>query len=95
MTYPTHSENRPNNPELATFWSLSADQVLQQTGSSPTGLSSPEAKQRLSEYGANSLRRSRKASPWLLSRPDQPAPPLEYGLHSQLYAGVWPTQFGV
>lgn len=53
------------NPPSA-FWSIPIDQVLQQTRSSPTGLSSLDAKQRLIEYGANSLKQTRQSSPWLL-----------------------------
>jgi len=53
------------NPQSA-FWSLSEDQVLEQTRSTPAGLSRQEAKQRLSEYGANSLKQKHKSSAWML-----------------------------
>ena len=52
------------NPQLLTFWNLSIDQVLQQTSSTPSGLSSQVAKQRLGESGANGLKKSRKLNPY-------------------------------
>ena len=54
------------NPQLSTFWSLPTDQVLQQTHSTTSGLSSQDAKQRLSEYGANSLKQTHKSSALVL-----------------------------
>ncbi|MHC5894998.1 magnesium-translocating P-type ATPase [Nostoc sp.] len=54
------------NPQLSTFWSLSTDQVLQQTHSTTAGLSRQDAKQRLSEFGANSLKQKHKSSAWML-----------------------------
>ncbi|MHC5850697.1 magnesium-translocating P-type ATPase [Nostoc sp.] len=57
---------KPMNPQLSTFWSLSTDQVLQQTHSKTTGLSRQDAKQRLSEFGANSLKQKHKSSAWML-----------------------------
>lgn len=48
------------------FWSLSTDQVLEQTHSTIAGLSRQDAKQRLSQYGANSLKQKRKSSHWTL-----------------------------
>jgi len=53
------------NPQ-STFWSLSKDQVLQQTHSTTSGLSRQEAKQRLSQYGANSLKQKHKSSALML-----------------------------
>lgn len=47
------------NPQLSTFWSLPADQVLAQVKSTTAGLSSQDAKQHLSEYGANSLKQKK------------------------------------
>ncbi|MBC7971084.1 MAG: magnesium-translocating P-type ATPase [Verrucomicrobia bacterium] len=47
---------------LSSFWSLSAEQVLQQLKSSHQGLSRQEAQQRLSEYGANSLKQKRQSN---------------------------------
>jgi P-type Mg2+ transporter len=44
------------------FWSLTADQVLQQLQSSVNGLSPQDAKQRLIKYGANNLKQQRKSS---------------------------------
>jgi len=41
---------------LPSFWSLPAEQVLDQLKSGSQGLSRQEARQRLSEYGANKLR---------------------------------------
>ncbi len=54
------------NPQLSTFWSLSTDQVLQQMHSTTAGLSRQDAKQRLSKYGANSLKQKHKSSAWML-----------------------------
>jgi P-type Mg2+ transporter len=49
------------NPPSA-FWSLPTAQVLQQMHASADGLSLQNAKQRLIEYGANSLKQQRKSS---------------------------------
>ncbi|MEH1946522.1 MAG: magnesium-translocating P-type ATPase [Nostoc sp.] len=57
---------KPMNPQLSTFWSLSTDQVLQQMHSTTAGLSRQDAKQRLSEFGANSLKQKHKSSAWML-----------------------------
>ncbi|QLE42871.1 magnesium-translocating P-type ATPase [Nostoc sp. C052] len=54
------------NPQLSTFWSLPTDQVLQQMHSTTSGLSRQDAKQRLSEFGANSLKQKHKSSAWML-----------------------------
>lgn len=48
------------------FWSLPTPQVLQQTRSTVAGLSRQEAKERLSEHGANSLKQTHKSSAWVL-----------------------------
>src|SRR6476469_9051498 len=53
------------NPQ-SKFWSLPTDQVLQQTHSTTSGLSRQDAKQRLSEYGANSLKKIHKSSALIL-----------------------------
>ena len=53
------------NPQ-STFWSLPTDQVLQQMHSTTAGLSRQDAKQRLSEFGANSLKQKHKSSAWML-----------------------------
>ena len=50
----------------STFWSLSGDQVLQQTHSTIAGLSRQDAKQCLSKYSANSLKQTHKSSAWML-----------------------------
>jgi len=50
------------NPQLSTFWSLPAEQVLTLVQSTPAGLSSQDAKQHLSEYGANSLKQQQKSN---------------------------------
>ena len=50
----------------STFWSLSTDQVLQQTHSTTAGLSRADAKKRLSQYGANSLKQTHKSSALVL-----------------------------
>lgn len=52
------------NPQFLTFWNLSIDQVLQQTSSTPSGLSSQVTKQRLGESSANSLKKSHKLNPY-------------------------------
>ncbi|MDD1420670.1 cation-transporting P-type ATPase [Dolichospermum sp. ST_sed1] len=44
------------NSQLSTFWNLPAKQVFGQVQSTPQGLTSEDAKQRLSKYGANSLK---------------------------------------
>jgi P-type Mg2+ transporter len=54
------------NPQNPPFWSLPTDQVLQQTHSTTAGLSGQEAKQRLSQYGANSLKKTQKTSALML-----------------------------
>ena len=43
------------------FWSRSAEEVLLDHESSPQGLSSQEAKQRLAQYGANSLKQKKQS----------------------------------
>ncbi|MCY7383080.1 MAG: magnesium-translocating P-type ATPase [Microcoleus sp. CAN_BIN18] len=50
------------NSQLSTFWSLPADRVLAQVKSTTAGLSSQDAKQHLSEYGANSLKQKQKSN---------------------------------
>jgi len=50
------------NPQLSTFWSLPTDRVLTQVKSTTAGLSSQDAKQHLSEYGANSLKQKQKSN---------------------------------
>ena len=50
----------------STFWSLPTDQVLQQTHSTIAGLSRQDAKQRLSEYGANSFKQKHESSALML-----------------------------
>jgi P-type Mg2+ transporter len=54
------------NPQNQPFWSLPKAQVLQQMHSTTAGLSRQDAKQRLSEYGANSLKQRRKSSAFIL-----------------------------
>ncbi|QLE49198.1 magnesium-translocating P-type ATPase [Nostoc sp. C057] len=51
---------------IPSFWSLPAEQVLDQLKSSPQGLSRQEAQQRLTQYGANSLKQKRQSSTLLL-----------------------------
>jgi P-type Mg2+ transporter len=48
------------------FWSLSSDQLLQRLQSTPQGLNSSEAGQRLARYGPNSLRPKKKANPGII-----------------------------
>ena len=47
---------------LPSFWNLPAEQVLHQLKSSLYGLSRKDAQQRLSEYGANSLKQKQKSN---------------------------------
>ena len=54
------------NPQKFPFWSLSTDRVLEQTHSTISGLSHQDAKQRLSEYGVNSLNQKHKSSDLML-----------------------------
>src|SRR4028118_1852372 len=54
------------NPQNPPFWSLPTDRVLQQTHSTTSHLSRQDAKQRLSEYGANSLKQTHKSSALIL-----------------------------
>src|SRR5687768_15131892 len=49
---------------ISKFFELSGDAVLKQLGSSEHGLSSQEAKSRLSQYGLNRLTPKNKVSPW-------------------------------
>ncbi|MFN6395125.1 MAG: magnesium-translocating P-type ATPase [Aphanizomenon sp.] len=49
------------NLQLSNFWNLPADQVLVKVQSTPQGLSSEDAKQRLSQYGANSLKQKQQS----------------------------------
>jgi Mg2+-importing ATPase len=50
------------NSQLSTFWSLPADRVLTEVKSTAAGLSSQDAQQHLSEYGANSLKQKHKSN---------------------------------
>ena len=50
------------NPQLSTFWSLPAAQVLTLVQSTPAGLSRQDAEQHLREYGANSLKQKQKSN---------------------------------
>ncbi|MEZ2303455.1 MAG: magnesium-translocating P-type ATPase [Microcoleus sp.] len=52
--------------QQSTFWSLSTDTVLQQTHSTAAGLSHADAQQRLSQYGANSLKQIHKSSAFMM-----------------------------
>jgi P-type Mg2+ transporter len=54
------------NPQNPPFWSLTTDQAFQQTHSTILGLSRQDAKQRLIQYGANTLKQTHKSSAWLL-----------------------------
>jgi P-type Mg2+ transporter len=54
-----------NSPKVA-FWSRSGDQMLQDRQSTATGLSQQEAQQRLTQYGANSLTKTRQSSGFTL-----------------------------
>ena len=51
---------------LSSFWNLPAEQVLDQLKSSSQGLSPQEAQQRLSKYGANSLKQKQKSNALIL-----------------------------
>ncbi|HEY9629534.1 MAG TPA: magnesium-translocating P-type ATPase [Coleofasciculaceae cyanobacterium] len=54
------------NLQKSQFWSLSTDQVLQQTHSTIAGLSHQDVQQRLRESSANSLKQTHKSSAWIL-----------------------------
>lgn len=54
------------NPQLSNFWNLPADQVLVKVQSTPQGLSSEDAKQRLTQYGANSLKQKQQSHTLML-----------------------------
>jgi Mg2+-importing ATPase len=58
--------DQPMPSQLSAFWSLPTAQVLQTLHASADGLSRQEAQQRLTEYGANSLKQKHKASALLL-----------------------------
>ena len=51
---------------LSSFWNLPIEQVLDRLKSRVQGLSRQEAQQRLSEYGANSLKQTRSSNPLVL-----------------------------
>jgi Mg2+-importing ATPase len=55
-----------NEKTLPTFWHLPAEQVLDQLKSNPQGLSNQEAKQRLMQYGTNSLKQKRQSTTIIL-----------------------------
>jgi Mg2+-importing ATPase len=50
------------NSKIPSFWNLPAEQVLHQLKTSAQGLSRQEAQQRLSEYGANSLKQKQTSN---------------------------------
>ncbi len=54
------------NPQNVPFWSLSTERVLQQNHSTIAGLGRQDAQQRLSKYGANSLKQTHKSSDLML-----------------------------
>jgi P-type Mg2+ transporter len=60
------TSHQPMHSQLSAFWSLPTAQVLQTLHASAAGLSRQEAQQRLTQYGANSLKQKRKASALLL-----------------------------
>lgn len=51
---------------LSTFWALPTEQLLQELGTRPDGLTEQEAIERLRRYGANTLRRARFESKWVI-----------------------------
>lgn len=51
---------------LVLFWSIAANEVLQQLKSSPTGLTSPEVKIRLKLYRPNLLKPKKKSTALML-----------------------------
>ena len=53
-------------PVMPTFWNLPTEKVLQQLNSTAQGLSPQEAKQRLMQFGANSLKQQRQSNTLLL-----------------------------
>jgi P-type Mg2+ transporter len=54
------------NPIPPAFWSLPPDELLQQLETSPQGLTSDEARQRLARFGANSLKPEKRATAFTL-----------------------------
>ena len=56
------SQSQRHEPELEAYWSLDAREILRRLGSSPDGLSSADAAERLREYGPNELREHRALS---------------------------------
>src|SRR4026208_1968717 len=48
------------------WYSLSADEVLKQTGSTPDGLDEPAVKQKLEEHGKNEITGKKKVSPLVI-----------------------------
>ncbi len=62
---PTLKESsQPARPETIPYYSLPADQVLAQLESSPRGLTSEAAAQRLVEYGPNIITKERGTPLW-------------------------------
>lgn len=51
-------------PPVAAYWSVPAEELLAQLGSSSNGLTTTEAQRRLKESGPNALKVSHRASPW-------------------------------
>jgi P-type Mg2+ transporter len=49
------------NPSPAAFWSVPADQILQEMKTTPKGLTEAEAQQRLQEFGLNLLKPPKKS----------------------------------
>jgi len=58
------NETLPNSKisKISSFWNLPTEQVLQQLKTSSQGLSRQEAQQRLSQYGANSLKQKQTSN---------------------------------
>jgi P-type Mg2+ transporter len=82
----------------ASFWSRSSDQMLQEMGSIATGLSGQVAKERLSQYGANSLKQTHQPSGFTLLLNQFKSPIILILIVAavlSMFSGVLPAQTGL
>jgi len=59
-------KNSATKVDPVTYWNMTPEEALKQYRSSPTGLTSDDAAQRLSSYGENTIHANKSASPFLL-----------------------------
>ncbi len=59
-------KNTATKVEPVTYWNMTPEEALKQYRSSPAGLASDDAAQRLSTYGENTIHANKSASPLLL-----------------------------